>query len=331
MGEIVEPTHSRNTVVDASKGLAILLVVVGHVLQSHLPRPDDNCVYRIIYSFHMPLFFLLSGWVVKPDTNGRIKKTLMRLLPATCSWYIIQYFVEQRYKDEGFIPYLIGFLQRPDNGLWFLWVLAFCIVALVLCRRLEQKLGIFAYMIGLTVLMSLPIHYLGVSLIGTYFPYLLVGYLLSRSSINARLAIPFAFGMSAVFYPLVLPFWRRTFPLLSGNSTSWLGGVGIKVQVFEFVGAKYVEGYMGSVIAVCIAFAIYRYLHLSALLWLGQHTLDIYVSHQFFVYLFQSSSLISIGGAFVAALLVPIALAAALKRIPLLYFALYGGTLVQPT
>ena len=44
----------RVVYIDVVKGFAILLVVLGHILQ--------NCeLDRYIYSFHMPLFFLLSG------------------------------------------------------------------------------------------------------------------------------------------------------------------------------------------------------------------------------------------------------------------------------
>lgn len=329
MSELAGPIRSRNAVVDACKGFAILLVVLGHVLQSHLSQPDDNWLYRIIYSFHMPLFFLLSGWVAKPESKGRIKKTFLRLIPPTFSWYAIQYVAEQRYKNEGFLLYLVKFLQRPDNGLWFLWVLAFCILALVLCRRLEERAGIWAYLIGVIVLMTLPIHYLGVSLMGVYFPYLTVGYLLSRSSMDVKRAAPYVIGISAIIYPLALPFWHRTLPLSSGKSISWLAGH-LTVQVFEFAGAKFVEGFTGSVIAICIVFLIYRYLHLSLLLWFGQRTLEIYVSHQLFVYLFPSSSPVAIAEAFIAALSAPIILALLLKRIRLLDFLLYGGELKRP-
>lgn len=41
--------------IDFAKGIAILLVVFGHI--SFLPSP----ILGVIYSFHMPLFFFLSG------------------------------------------------------------------------------------------------------------------------------------------------------------------------------------------------------------------------------------------------------------------------------
>lgn len=44
--------------VDIARGLAILLVVVGH---GWLVLHDPTELYRVIYSFHIPLFLLLSG------------------------------------------------------------------------------------------------------------------------------------------------------------------------------------------------------------------------------------------------------------------------------
>lgn len=41
----------RNPVIDAAKGYGILLVVLGHSVYY------DSFVFRVIFNFHMPLFF----------------------------------------------------------------------------------------------------------------------------------------------------------------------------------------------------------------------------------------------------------------------------------
>lgn len=50
--------------VDSLKGLLMLLVIVGHVLQKLL---SDGCYenhgWNYIYSFHMPAFMAVSGWL----------------------------------------------------------------------------------------------------------------------------------------------------------------------------------------------------------------------------------------------------------------------------
>ena len=47
----------RNKQVDIIRGVAILLVVLEHALGT-----SDNFFAKIILSFHMPVFFILSGY-----------------------------------------------------------------------------------------------------------------------------------------------------------------------------------------------------------------------------------------------------------------------------
>ncbi len=66
---------ARNGVLDIMKGLGILLVIIGH---STIPKmPHD-----IIYSFHMPLFFVVAGFLYKAKPlNGKWwKNNVYRLL-----------------------------------------------------------------------------------------------------------------------------------------------------------------------------------------------------------------------------------------------------------
>jgi fucose 4-O-acetylase-like acetyltransferase len=56
--------NSRVEWVDAAKGVGILLVIAGHDWWK------PGLVHHMIYAFHMPLFFLLSGYMVKPQPTG---------------------------------------------------------------------------------------------------------------------------------------------------------------------------------------------------------------------------------------------------------------------
>ena len=49
--------------IDVAKGIGILLVVLGH---NWIVLHERGELYRVIYSFHMPLFFLLSGIFFNP-------------------------------------------------------------------------------------------------------------------------------------------------------------------------------------------------------------------------------------------------------------------------
>lgn len=53
----------RNKEIDYLKGLSIILVVVGHAIQYNICDYNVNPFFNIIYSFHMPLFMFISGYV----------------------------------------------------------------------------------------------------------------------------------------------------------------------------------------------------------------------------------------------------------------------------
>lgn len=70
----------RNPAFDVMKGIAVLLMVWEHAAQHLLPME-----HAFIYSFHMPLFFLLAGYFAKDVTSfdgfwGITKKNAKRLL-----------------------------------------------------------------------------------------------------------------------------------------------------------------------------------------------------------------------------------------------------------
>lgn len=54
----------REKIVDVSKGIGLIFLVAGHLFTyGTLP-------FRFIFAFHMPLFFLLSGYVFNYTRGG---------------------------------------------------------------------------------------------------------------------------------------------------------------------------------------------------------------------------------------------------------------------
>lgn len=68
-------TQNRNNTIDITKGIGILLVIIGHTAGNVLG------IGHVIYSFHMPLFFILAGYFYKrEDVNVRVCKDTKRLV-----------------------------------------------------------------------------------------------------------------------------------------------------------------------------------------------------------------------------------------------------------
>ena len=49
--------------IDTARGVGIILVVLGHAIRPGMvAEPWCDFLFGLIYSFHMPLFFVLSGF-----------------------------------------------------------------------------------------------------------------------------------------------------------------------------------------------------------------------------------------------------------------------------
>jgi fucose 4-O-acetylase-like acetyltransferase len=109
--------------IDILKGIGIISVVVGHVL----PRVDLD----LIYLFHMPLFFVISGYLFKASGNYKefaIKKAIALLMPY-CSIIIIILIPSQIHElsdgpfqaVKSLVGTLIGGRLLRGNGgvFWF--------------------------------------------------------------------------------------------------------------------------------------------------------------------------------------------------------------------
>jgi len=83
----IKKEKKRIQYLDIARGIAILLMIVGHGIET------KELSYKIIYSFHMPLFLLVSGFFTKE--NEKLSKTIFNLifklaLPTAIAWIISQ-------------------------------------------------------------------------------------------------------------------------------------------------------------------------------------------------------------------------------------------------
>lgn len=68
-------SNTRDTTIDCLKGFAIVLVVLGHIIdgnraQNVIQGQWLDYLYNAIYLFHMPLFFVLSGMALCLSTRN---------------------------------------------------------------------------------------------------------------------------------------------------------------------------------------------------------------------------------------------------------------------
>ncbi len=85
---MTEKPAQRLDYIDALKGLMVVFVVLGHVIDGYLesakwPEYENvlSLIFNIIYSFHMPLCFMISGYLYQlayTDQNGAVKREKVR-------------------------------------------------------------------------------------------------------------------------------------------------------------------------------------------------------------------------------------------------------------
>lgn len=115
------PTSRRLEWMDVAKGIAILLMVVGHTT---IPKGLSD----FIWAFHMPLFFVASGWLTN-WTKSTIKEFFVNksknLLLPFISYSIIVLCIRCFFLPDGGMPYLLYWLHNGWEGiaLWFIPVL----------------------------------------------------------------------------------------------------------------------------------------------------------------------------------------------------------------
>ncbi|SOD99816.1 acyltransferase family protein [Spirosoma fluviale] len=119
--------NERFIYIDRLKGVAIVLVVIGHIIQFNTVESSQNVLFGIIYSFHMPLFMFISGYLAQKTVKDSIYNNYLLFLKKKAQSLLIPYFVWSLVVDKLFFVEEIHYslkdpitLIKNGSGLWFL-------------------------------------------------------------------------------------------------------------------------------------------------------------------------------------------------------------------
>lgn len=161
---------------DVAKGLGIVLVVIGHALGGLLDSPVGHAfpqareIFLAIYVFHMPLFFFLSGLLVRPRIDSGRTAFGLNLLATVVYpyflWSIVQY--SAIYAAGSLVNRPVTVFWQPILNLpwasisqfWFLYVLFLLhAAALLIVPRLGARTFFLLALIGklLIPMLALPV------------------------------------------------------------------------------------------------------------------------------------------------------------------------------
>ena len=264
--------------IDRMKGLAIFLVVMGHVYGMAFAQSDD-VVYRVISSFHMPLFMFLSGLVacsgvVAPYWGiGKLSKKLKGLLLPLIVFGMC--FTTTISKD--FLTSLIGFLESPNkNGYWYLMTLAVFYVSLSLYRlNVKQKwyidvalaIAIWGGMFALWKYTAQTKDYFCMLNCGNFYPFFILGVMTTKYDLLDKMhKANWLFSLCIVAYVFLFCVDMPFHALVSLNKHIFLPFCMVYIVVNLFVSRHGATSYGEKLLD-----------------FVGKRTLDIYVIHYFFI------------------------------------------------
>lgn len=147
---------NRNQNIDIMKGLGIFLVVFAHVLK------NNGIITNAIYIFHMPLFFIVSGYLIKYEGQCSFLDYLKKKSKGImCPYFIFSilsflywFIIERKFRGEGITIdtniirniFLNIFVMKVDSNLllsnvvlWFLPCLFFSNILFYFIRRIDKR------------------------------------------------------------------------------------------------------------------------------------------------------------------------------------------------
>ena len=290
---------------DYVKGLAIFLVIMGHATDN-LATP----LWRlVIYSFHMPLFFMVSGMVTKPaevKERGTIGSFLIKNFKALLVPYIIFAAIYSCFSYQNFGIMLYGTFENLVSAhsltsLWYLPVLFLSRVWVELLFRALQSVkrykevwiavaAVLFFAVGLTLPHPHPtsgtgfIGYpLGLDISFVTTGYMLAGYLLLPAVKQMREA-----RISWLTLGFFLSMCLLAFGILVKGDSMVLDSMAFKGH--NTLPTMFLNAFSGSVALIILSIIMYRtsawhspVFNKNIFLFIGQNTIGIYLLHKNFM------------------------------------------------
>lgn len=290
--------NHRVDLLDLTKGFAIFLVVFGHVIQfgsgkDFLSNREFflDPVFSFIYSFHMPIFMLLSGFLFyRAKDKGvleifKVKSTSL-LLPVLV-WQSLFFLLTLMSNDLNFLSLLRKYISSVVHGLWFLWAVFYCSMLVSVVNKIlkDSHFRKIAYVIVLVLTLFTP-DFINLHLYKYMLPYFIIGYysqcaLKKLDSLNKKSHIIYIAIFCSSFFVLLKSYdynsyiYTSKYFILSSEIPPFQH---FKIDVFRFL-----IGILGSISIILIINAINKSNWFSqsyfkeGVLYLGRNSLGIYI------------------------------------------------------
>lgn len=190
--------RQRDLLPDVLKGFGIILMVLGHCIQSGsgLAYLENACyfedkLYQFIYSFHMPLFMVISGYYAwgslqraqsARERRRMVARRCVCLIVPNIVWKILEF--AYLLAADIYIYRGTGTLLR-DVGIgiltnfWFLWAVLYAFLLVCLMHYLLRD-SAWVYILIFVAMFFTP-DGLGLNAYKYMLPYYLIGFYVNKN------------------------------------------------------------------------------------------------------------------------------------------------------
>jgi fucose 4-O-acetylase-like acetyltransferase len=282
---VENPISTRDYLIDNVKGSLITLVVLGHFYEPYIMQNNVmKAIFVCIYSFHMPLFVFISGYLSKSDKSSGAYKLLTTILIPYLLFSFLWYLRQSIHTGHWSLDIL-----SPPFHLWYLLSLFIWRLILPFFKMIKYPLLVSIIISLLIGLSSMNNNILSLSRTFGLLPFFLAGAFCEPSKLHAihnnkYIALFGLVGLLAIIWYLfnntlqTPPNWSMVFWQLSYHEgqLTYLQGVVFRIILMIIASA------MG--LSVIVLSSTKKLLFTK----LGAQTLTIYIFHGFIVPSFSS-------------------------------------------
>lgn len=339
----------RNQKIDFLKAFAIITVVIGHCIQFgqgavyYSGKCLEDYLFRFIYSFHMPLFMILSGYLFHLSICRRsfylnVLSRFKTLFIPIIAWNIVPFIVYTYHDRPHTSRYLFKtYISTMIENSWFLWAIFYCSFAVLIINHFFKD-NIFIYLAGLILTFVIPDSH-NLSLYKFMYPYFLAGYFYHKNSeeINEKFNNPLSSSKLLIIVAITFVF---LFYFFDNNSYIYTTGYTLLgkdiVPQFRIDIYRLLIGLIGSIFIIMLLLKIYPHLSNTIIKFfslLGIHSLGIYmISGLIFQYILPrlTSEITGVNYLFVAfesaiMLILSLFISLCIKKFPATNLLFFGG------
>jgi len=294
MGDyLVDNKQATRLYINVAKGIAIILMLWGHCIQYSSAGSFDfyeNIVFKTIYSFHMPFFMMISGYLfffsckkrtMKELLIHRIQSSLQPIIMCGIMYYLLTTGIKSVLANHSLVALFGGKWLGALNSFWFLWSVLASVLAVGFAYKSSNKRGlqILLMLLGAVFVCFFPNAEMNLYM----YPYFVVGFLYARYMNNNYLRkLHWLKYSSFIFFPLMIVFFSKEHYIYTSG---FLGENGLlrhmPVNLF-----RYTVGFVGCVLMFTVLEILFKKIDINASIpkrilgcigMVGEKSLQIYI------------------------------------------------------